>query len=287
MGRFAYVNGRFTRHAEAMVHVEDRGYQFADAIYEVWSVADGRLMDCEGHFSRLERSLSELAIPMPMSRGALFTVLKEALRRNHVRDGLVYLQVSRGVAPRDHAIPTPTLTPSVVITAKSLNPAKVAAKGEAGGAVITVPENRWGRCDIKTVGLLPNALAKTAAKAAGAVEAWFVDKDGLVTEGASTNAWIVDQAGVLRTRDIGANILRGITRAHVLRLAEELQLRVEEGPFSVADAKAAKEAFITAASAYVTPITAIDGVPVGDGRPGAVTLRLRSLYVQQAEAEAV
>ena len=286
MSRIAYVNGRYSRHADASVHIEDRGFQFADAIYEVWALIGGKLADTEGHFRRLERSLDELEIIMPMSREALMVVLRETVRRNNVRDGLVYLQISRGQARRDHPFPDPPPPPTVVVTVKAVNFEAMCAKAEKGGGVITVPDNRWGRCDIKTVGLLPNAMAKTAAKRAGAIEAWFVDVDGLVTEGGSTNAWIVDANGVLRTRDIEANILRGVTRASLLEIARSLQIPVEERPFTVAEAMAAREAFFTAASAFVTPVTSIDGHPVGNGAPGTVTLRLRALYLEKARETA-
>lgn len=286
MSRTAYVNGRFVPHREARVHVEDRGYQFADGVYEVWAVFEGRLADLDGHLARLERSLSELEIAAPMPRLALLAVLREVVRRNRLRDGLLYLQVTRGVARRDHAFPRTPVKPAVVVTAKPLDMAAVEARAKQGGAVITVPESRWARCDIKTTGLLPNALAKEAARRAGAIEAWFVDRDGHVTEGASTNAWIVTPDGVLVTRDTGANILRGVTRAAVMRCAADLQLRVEERAFSVDEARAAREAFITAASAFVTPIIAIDGAPVGEGAPGPVALRLRRLYLERARASA-
>ncbi len=286
MGRIAYVNGAYRRHAEAAVHIEDRGFQFADAVYEVWALVDGGLTDWDGHIARLKRSLGELEIAEPMSEAALSVVLKETVRRNGVRDGLVYLQVSRGQAARDHAFPDPAPSPTVVVTVKRIDPKVMHAKAEAGGAVISLPDQRWGRCDIKTVGLLPNAMAKTAARAQGAIEAWLVDADGCVTEGSSTNAWIVDAAGVLRTRDIGANILRGVTRATLLEIAKGLQIPVVEGPFTLEEAKAAKEAFFTAASAFVTPVTSIDGQKIGDGRPGPVALRLRSLYIGGARNSA-
>ena len=287
MGRIAYVNGRFVRHGEAAVHIEDRGYQLADAVYEVWAVFDGKLADAEGHFARLERSLSELKIAMPMSRAALTLVLREALRRNKVREGMIYLQVSRGVAPRDHAFPGTDTRPSVVITAKSVDRPSVEAKAARGAAVITTPENRWGRCDIKTVGLLPNVLAKQAAREAGAVEAWFVDDLGFVTEGASSNAWILDQDGVLRTRDTNANILRGVTRRTLLDVISEAGLEVSERPFTPDEARAAKEAFITGAGTLVLPVTSVDGRPVGDGRVGEVAMRLRRLYIERARATAL
>ena len=287
MGRVAYVNGRYRAHADAVVHVEDRGFQFADAVYEVWAVLDGRLADADGHFARLERSLRELSIRVPRSRAALLAILREVVRRNRVRDGIVYLQVTRGTAARDHAFPLPAIPPTVVVTAKPLDLAGLEAAAARGVAVVTRPDQRWGRCDIKTVGLLPNVLAKQAAKAAGAYEAWLVDADGEVTEGASTNAWIVDQAGRLRTRDTSANILRGVTRARLVELAGELQTPVDERPFTVAEAKAAREAFLTAASAFVTPVVRIDDQPLGDGRPGPVSLRLRALYLDHARRHAV
>ena len=287
MGRIAYVNGRFFPHSQATVHIEDRGYQLADAVYEVWALFEGKLADAEGHFARLERSLSELSIPMPMSRRALTLVLKEAVRRNRVREGTVYLQVSRGVAPRDHAFPGGEVRPAVVITVKALDRAATEAKAAKGVSVVTTPENRWGRCDIKTVGLLPNALAKQKAKEAGAAEAWFVDELGFVTEGAASNAWIVDADGRLRTRDTNANILRGITRRTLMDVIAREGLEVDERPFTPAEAIAAKEAFITGAGALVLPVVAVDGKPVGSGSPGPLALRLRRLYIEQARATAV
>jgi D-alanine transaminase len=287
MSRFAYVNGRFVRHGNAAVHIEDRGYQLADGVYEVWAVFDGKLADAEGHFTRLWRSLDELRIAHPMSEAALTIVLREAIRRNHVREGLVYLQVTRGVAKRDHAFPNPAVPPAVVITARSVDRAAIEAKAAKGSAVITVPENRWGRCDIKTIGLLPNALAKQAARERGAIEAWFVDDLGLVTEGASSNAWIVDAEGRLRTRDTQANILRGVTRLTLLDVIAEAGLPVAEQPFTVEEAKAAKEAFITGAGSLVTPITSIDGAKIGDGVVGPVASRLRALYIERARAGAI
>jgi len=287
VSRIAYVNGRFVPKADAVVHIEDRGYQLADAVYEVWALFDGKLADPEGHFARLERSLSELSIDMPMSRKALTTVLRETVRRNRIREGLVYLQVSRGVAKRDHAFPTEPVAPAVVITVSRVDRAATEARAAKGVAVVTTPENRWGRCDIKTVGLLPNALAKQKAREAGAVEAWFVDDLGLVTEGASSNAWIVDGDGVLRTRDTNANILRGVTRLSLIELAREAGLKVEERPFTPDEARAAKEAFISGAGSLVLPVIAVDGKPVGDGVVGPVAMRLRRLYIERAKATAV
>lgn len=287
MSRFAYVNGRFVRHGDAVVHIEDRGYQLADGVYEVWAVFDGKLADCTGHFARLWRSLDELRIAHPMGQAALTCVLREAIRRNRVRDGLVYLQVTRGVARRDHAFPEPAPRPAVVITAKSVDRASAEAKAAKGASVITLPENRWGRCDIKSVGLLPNALAKQAARERGAVEAWFVDDMGLVTEGASSNAWIVDAEGRLRTRDTQANILRGVTRTTLMEVIAAKGLPVSEQPFTVEEAKAAREAFITGAGTLVLPIISVDGTPVGDGKPGPLATELRRLYIERARATAL
>jgi D-alanine transaminase len=286
MGRIAYVNGRYVPHGQAVVHVEDRGFQFADGVYEYFAVFGGRLADAEGHLQRLWRSLSEIRIRPPMSDAALLVVMRETVRRNRIRDGSVYLQVTRGTASRDHAFPHPSTPPTVVITAKSLDYAAANAKAAKGVAVVTQPDQRWGRCDIKTVGLLPNALAKQAAREAGAEEAWLVDEFGFITEGASTNAWIVDADGALRTRDTNANILRGVTRHTLIDLAAAAGIEISQRPFTVDDVRNAKEAFMTAASTLVMPVTAIDGQPIGDGHPGPVGKRLRVLYEQNARATA-
>jgi D-alanine transaminase len=287
MSRVAYVNGQYQPHGQAVIHVEDRGFQFADGVYEVWSVFDGRMADFDGHMTRLHRSLNELRIPIPMTREALERVLKETVRRNRVREGLVYIQVTRGTARRDHPFPTEGTPPSVVVTARSLPLSKGNAAAAKGVAVITHPDIRWGRCDIKTVGLLPNVLAKQAARERGAAEAWMVDEMGLVTEGSSTNAWIVDEGGKLRTRDTQANILHGITRAAVLALAADEDIEVEERAFSVDEVKRAKEAFYTSASGFVMPAVSIDGVKIGDGKPGPVATKLRALYIDQARHDAI
>ena len=287
MGRIAYVNGRFVPHGQAVVHIEDRGYQLADAVYEVWALFDGKLSDAPGHFARLERSLGELRIPMPMSRAALTLVLKETVRRNRVVEGLIYLQVSRGVARRDHAFPATPVRPAVVMTVSAVDRVASEARAAKGVGVVTTPENRWGRCDIKTVGLLANALAKQKAREAGAAEAWFVDDLGLVTEGASSNAWIVDGEGRLRTRDTNANILRGVTRTSLIEVIRREGLDLDERPFTPAEATAAREAFITGAGTLVLPVVAVDGKPVGDGRPGPVATKLRRLYIEQARATAI
>lgn len=283
MSRIAYVNGRYLPHEHASVHIEDRGYQFADGVYEVCEVRDGRLIDERRHLERLERSLNELRIAMPMHVSALKIVLREVVRRNLVTDGLVYMQVTRGVARRDHGFPAVPVKPALVITAKNVNRAKSDAQAEQGIAVITVPENRWERVDIKTVGLLPNVLARQAAKDQGAKEAWFVDREGFVTEGASCNAWIVTKDNKIITRPANAGILRGITRTVTLEAAGGQKFMVEERAFTVAEAIAAQEAFLTAATQIVMPVIEIDGNPIGGGRPGPVTRALRAHFHELAE----
>lgn len=282
MPRIAYVNGRYVRHADACVHIEDRGYQFADGVYEVCEVARGYIVDMARHLDRLDRSLRELSIAWPMSRSTLEIVVGEVVRRNRVVNGLVYLQVTRGVAPRDFLFPANT-KPSLVVTARKADPAIAARRAENGIKVVTVPENRWDRVDIKTVGLLPNVLAKEKAKAAGAQEAWFVDTDGNVKEGGSSNAWIVTRDGVLVTRPAEHGILRGITRTTLFDVAAKFGLKIEERGFSVAEAKAAREAFISSATTIALPVVAIDGDPVANGHPGSVTLSLREALFDIAE----
>ncbi|CAN5265284.1 D-amino-acid transaminase [soil metagenome] len=287
MSRVAYVNGQYLPHGRATIHVEDRGFQFADGVYEVWSVFDGKLADYDGHMTRLARSLTELRIEIPMTRAALTQVLKETIRRNRVVNGIVYLQVTRGTARRDHPFPAEGTPPSVIVTSKSVSFAKAQAQAAKGVAVITQPDIRWGRCDIKTVGLLANVLAKQAARDGGAYEAWMVDEMGLVTEGSSTNAWIVDKNGKLRTRDTQANILKGCTRTTLMALIAEEGLELDERPFSVDDAKEAREAFFTAAGAFVMPAISIDGAKIGDGKPGPIATRLRERYLAKAREDAV
>jgi D-alanine transaminase len=283
LSRVAYVNGRYVVHREAAVHVEDRGYQFADGVYEVCEVRNGRLIDERLHLDRLARSLSELQIRSPMSRAALGIVLRETIRRNRVRDGIVYLQITRGVARRDHAFPPEHIRPSVVVTARALDPAARESTAEQGIAVLIVPENRWPRVDIKSVSLLPNVLAKEAAHAAGAKEAWFVDAEGYVTEGASTNAWIVTREGKILTRPADYGILRGVTRTVLLDVIAAHRLTLEERAFTVEEAYAAREAFVTSASQSVMPVVRIDGWPVGNGAPGLVASALRRDFHRYAE----
>jgi D-alanine transaminase len=279
MSAIAYVNGAYVPLRSASVSITDRGFQFGDSIYEVWAVRGGRMFDIEGHMTRLQRSLSELRIASPMSEAALMAVIRETMRRNRVRDGIVYVQVSRGAANRDHVFPAPGTKPTIVVTAKNLDRHAIAKRAAAGVKVISVAETRWARRDIKSVNLLPNVLARQAAKEKGAFEAWFVDAEGLVTEGTSSNAWIVDAAGVLRTCELSHDLLHGVTRAAVLRLAQERQVKVEERPFTIEEAKAAQEAFLTSASTAATAVVEIDGVRIGEGRPGPVTQALRAAYL--------
>jgi D-alanine transaminase len=284
MSRIAYVNGRYMPFRDATVHVEDRGYQFADGVYEVCEVRGGRLIDERRHIERLQRSLGELRIGMPMSLRALGIVLREVVARNRIDYGLVYLQITRGVARRDFAFPSPPVAPAVVVTARSLNLPRSDALATKGIAVVSMPDNRWGRVDIKTVGLLPNALARQAAIDRGAREAWFVDKDGLVTEGASANAWIVTPSGALVTRHADHAILRGITRTVVLDVVKAQNLAVEERAFTLAEAYAAREAFVTSATQIAMPVVSVDGHTIGDGKPGPVVAALRREFHRFAEA---
>jgi D-alanine transaminase len=286
MARYAYVNGRYVDHREASVHIEDRGYQLADGVYEVVGVRDGKMIDEVPHIDRLDRSLRELRIGWPVSRPALGFIMRELMRRNRLRDGLVYMQVTRGVARRDHAFPTSKVKPALVLTTK--NTKHLGADPGPGVAVKSQPDIRWERCDIKTIALLPNVLAKQAARESGAYEAWLVDEQGCVTEGASTNAWIVTPDGELITRHTDNGILAGITRHTLKSLATSMQLKFVERPFTLAEAKKAKEAFITSATSFVTPVVKIDGDAVGDGKVGPTARRLREEYVRFAgEGEAV
>ncbi|MGD0151617.1 MAG: D-amino-acid transaminase [Xanthobacteraceae bacterium] len=283
MSRNAYVNGRYLPFRDAKVHVEDRGYQFADGVYEVCEVRGGRLIDERRHIARLQRSLGELRIPMPMSVKALGVVLREVVAKNRLRYGLVYLQITRGVARRDHAFPSPAVAPSMVVTARTLNIKRNEALAATGIAVISVPDNRWGRVDIKTVGLLPNVLARQAAIEQGARDAWFVDKDGVVMEASSANAWIVTAEGTLVTRHVDHAILRGITRTVVFDAVKGQGLSIEERAFTLQEAFAAREAFITSATQLVLPVVKIDGRSIGDGKPGPVASALRREFYRYAE----
>jgi len=283
MSPIAYVNGRYLPMRRAMVHVEDRGYQFGDGVYEVCEVREGRLIDERRHLARLQRSLDELRIRAPMSPKALGIVLREVIARNRIRCGIVYFQVTRGVARRDHAFPAPEVAPSLVVTARPLSGTRNEALAVSGIAVVSVPDNRWDRVDIKTIGLLPNVLARQTAIDRGARDAWFVDKTGAVTEGASANAWIVTQAGIVVTHPADHGILRGITRTVLFDVIKGQGLTVEERAFTLQEAYAAREAFVTAASQIVLPVVRIDGRAIGGGRPGPVATALRREFHRYAE----
>ncbi len=276
MPRFAYVNGRYLPHAQAAVHIEDRGYQFADGVYEVVPVYQGTLIDEGLHLDRLERSLRELRIGMPVARATLELISRELMRRNDLTQGMLYLQVTRGVAPRDHKFPAKT-APALVMTTRQTKPHGEALLSQ-GIKVIAVPDIRWQRCDIKSTSLLPNVLAKQQAVEAGAYEAWQIDGEGRITEGSSTNAWIVSAEGKVVTRDAGHAILSGITRLSLLKLIREAGFELEERAFTLEEAKAAREAFLTSSTSFVLPIVAIDETPVGNGHPGILCGKLRARY---------
>ena len=283
MSRVIYVNGRYKPYQEAAIHAEDRGFQFGDSVYEVVEVLGGKLIDEARHLDRLQRSLHEIQMAMPMSRAALILVIRETLRRNTVRDGIVYLQVSRGAGPRDFAFPDVAVPPTLVVIARAQSQSKLASLAEVGISVVTLPDIRWGRSDIKTVMLLPACLAKASAKSSGAREAWFIDAEGFITEGASSNAWIVTTGGTLVTRHLDNRILGGVTRAGVKDVAQREGIAVKERPFTLSEALNAREAFITSATNTVMPVVKIDGRTIGSGRPGPVTQRLRSAFHHVAE----
>ena len=284
MSRVAYVNGRYLPFADAKVHVEDRGYQFGDGVYEVCEVRGGRLIDERRHLERLKRSLSELRIRMRLSERALGIIMREVVARNRVNYGICYLQITRGVARRDHAFPSQQVRPGVVVTARALNKVRNEALAEQGIAVVTVPDNRWGRVDIKTIGLLPNVLARQAALERGARDAWFVDARGMVTEASSANVWIVTSTGALITRHADNAILRGITRTVLFDAIRAAGLTVEERAFTLEEAYDAREAFITSASQIVLPVVRVDDRIIGGGKPGPVAIALRRAYHRYAEA---
>jgi len=278
MSRIAYVNGQYRDMRDASVNIEDRGYQFADGVYEVCEVRGGKIVDLPRHLMRLQRSLRELQIAMPMPLSALEIVIHEVVRRNRVTYGIVYLQMTRGVARRDHAFPVKPVRPAVVVTARSLSFQKNQDTAARGIGVITIPENRWPRVDIKSVSLLPNVLAKQQARENDAYEAWFVARDGFITEGASSNAWIVTKDGKVITRSADNGILAGVTRAVLLEVLSALQMKFEERPFTPDEAYQAAEAFVTASSQIVMPVVRIDGRTLGNGKPGAVSTRLREEF---------
>ena len=291
MTRVAYVNGRYIPHRDAAVHVEDRGHQFADAAYEMLMAIDGGLLDFAPHMERLHRSLGALAIAPPMSDDAVRVVIHELLRRNRLTDASIYIQVSRGVAPRDHAFPQARTPPGLVMVARRIDYAAIARRQKQGVSVITLAETRWARPDIKSTSLLANVLAKQEARDADAYEALFVDVDGMITEGTATNIWMVAADGTLVTRALDQSILAGITRQAVLSVTAQRQMRVEERPFSPEELKNAAEAFLTSSTNFVMPVTEVDGCRIGTGKsigkPGPVTnsvIEAHQAYVEKETA---
>jgi D-alanine transaminase len=286
MSRVAYVNGRYLPYASAGVSIDDRGYQFGDGVYEVCEIRDGALIDETRHLARLERSLAALRIEAPVSVPALRLIMREVVARNHVRDGLVYVQATRGVARRDHTFPAAPTRPSLVVTARSLDRRLGEGRAANGVRVITTPDRRWGRPDIKTLQLLPNILARQAAREKGAYEAWLLDAEGRITEGAATNAWILTAAGAVVTRQADEAILHGVTRATLLALFGSEGVSFEERAFSLDEAYAAREAFLTSATNIVMPVVMIDDKTIGDGRPGPLAQSLRKRFHAFAESSA-
>ena len=276
MSRIAYVNGLYLSHLEAAVHIDDRGFQFSDGVYEVISVNSGKLVDLDLHLHRLEYSLNQLNIDMPISGGSLVIVINEVLRRNHVKSGIIYLQITRGQAQRNHSYPK-GLKPTLVITARhfSLSPKTLREKGVS---VITTTDLRWKRCDIKSISLLPNILAKQLAVENNAFEAWLVNEEGVITEGSSSNAWILGDNNNLITHKLDQSILSGVTRTTIINLCNRLNIKVDESTFTVDDAKKSREAFVTSSTAFILPVVSIDGSLIGDGKPGPVFQKLDSEY---------
>lgn len=283
MARVIYVNGVYSSYPEACVHPEDRGYQFGDAVYEVCEIRDGAIVDEARHLDRLSRSLSELSIREPMTRGAWQCVIRETVRRNRVFNGMVYIQVSRGTNRRDFLFPPEGTRPTVVCLARPIDRSRGEAAAERGISVITEPDPRWNRCDIKTVMLLPASLAKERARSGGAKEVWFTDRDGFVTEGGSSNVWIVTADRELVTTPASAAILRGVTRMTLIDLIEREGYTLVERKFTIKEAKSAREAFITSASSLVMPVVEIDGQPVSNGHPGELAGLLRARFHEVAE----
>lgn len=274
MSRFAYVNGSYRPLSDAAVHIEDRGYQFGDGVYEVVLVRGGKLYDFDGHMQRLGRSLAEIAIAPPVSDTVLKMIIKRLIRLNGLRNGIVYLQITRGVARRDHKFPK-DVTASLVLTTKHLQ----VATETSGKSAITVPDQRWSRRDIKTIQLLPNCLAKQAASERGAFEAIMVMPDGTITEGSSSNLWMVSNTNTVITRPANADILNGITRLALARIGADRQIKIEERAFTVDEALSAKELFVSSATSAAMPIIELDGHKIGNGQPGDITMALRAAYL--------
>ncbi|SON58247.1 D-alanine aminotransferase [Hartmannibacter diazotrophicus] len=287
MSRTVYVNGAYCPEEDARVSIFDRGFLFADAVYEVTTVLDGKLVDFDGHMARLGRSLEALTMTLPVSEDELLDIHRQLVTENALREGMIYLQLSRGApGDRDFHFPDPEETRPTLILFTQEKAIVDSALAARGAKVAFVPDLRWGRVDIKTVQLLYPSMAKMEAEGKGADDAWLV-KDGLVTEGSSNNAWIVTPEGTLVTRQLSHDILPGITRATVLRLARERQMKVEERAFTTEEALAAKEAFITSASSFVTPVISIDGHPIGEGEPGPVAKAMREIYIDEARKTAI
>ena len=282
MSRVAYVNGRYLAHHQAAVHIEDRGYQFGDGVYEVVMVLNGQFVDYDGHIKRLYNSLKSIQIDIPISESALRVVMGRMIRLNHLQHGSIYLQITRGVARRDHKFPAVSW-PAMVMTAKHL--ASPPLPDQKGVAAITLTDERWARRDIKTIQLLPNCLAKQRAAEAGAFEAILVMPDGSVSEGSSSNVWIVNTAGELVTRTVNENILNGITRQSVQKIAQAHQLKMVERNFDVAEMLAAREVFITSATSIVTAVTQIDDRKIADGKIGRISAALREDYLRYATGD--
>lgn len=283
MSRIAYVNGAYVANRNAVVSIEDRGYQLADGVYEVFEVFRGAIIDEDRHLERLDRSLAELRIDRPTNTAVLKVILREILCKNRILNGYLYIQVTRGVAPRDHVFPEPPVPASLIVTAKPIDPEKGEAAARKGVNVLTMPDLRWKRVDIKSIALLPNVLARQAAKEQGAYEAWLIDSDGMISEGAASNAWIIDQSGTIITRQPDHSILRGITRTTLIEIIVAQGLRFEERKFNRDEALAAREAFITGATTLIMPVVDIDGHRIGNGAPGPVALRLRAAFHGKAK----
>ncbi|GAN75922.1 D-amino-acid transaminase [Acidisphaera rubrifaciens] len=282
MSRIAYVKGRYVAQRHASVSIEDRGLQFADSVYEVVPLLHGRAVDEDGHLGRLDRSLAALGIALPLTRAALRCVLREVAARNRVVNGILYLQVTRGTARREHHFPAAIGDATLIVTARALPPpGDVAA---AAVRAITRPDERWARCDIKSTGLLANVLARQAARSAGAYEAILIGRDGIVTEGAATTVWVVDRDGRLRTRHLDASVLAGCTRAMLVAVLARADIAFVEQGVTLDELRAAREVFLTSASSYVKPVIAIDGRPVGDGTPGPLTRQLHALLLREVGA---
>ncbi len=281
MSRIAYVNGRYIRHNIAALHIEDRATQFSDGVYEVFAVHRGKLLDAEMHYERLERSLKELRMDVPISRRSLSLVIENLVFRNRVEEGICYLQISRGIAPRNHAFPVKNRQ-SIVLTTRRSDPSPGQA-GRNGVKVITLPDQRWGRRDIKSVSLLPNILAKEQAVKEGAFEAWLIKENGTITEGSHSNAWLINSLGQIITHPANQEILDGITRKRIIEIICREGMEIVESGFNVDELPAARETFLTSTSSFVVPVTQINEIMVSNGEPGPITMRIRDLYLQSID----